>query len=57
VKTEDGEDVTDIALIHEQPDDDGVVIPARKLWQPTFEELQGELAAYLKGAAIKVVKR
>jgi len=57
VKTADGEDVTDIALIHEQPDDDGGVIPARKLWQPTFEALQDELAAELQGAAIKVLKR
>jgi len=56
-KTDDGDEVTDIALIHEQPEDDGTVIPARKLWQPTYEELQGELAEELAGTAIKVLKR
>ena len=57
VKTRDGEEVTDVALIHEQPDDDGTIIPARKLWAPTFEEVKDELAAELSGTAIKVLKR
>lgn len=56
-KGKDGEEVTDIALIHEQPDDDGTIIPARKLWAPTFEESKDELAAELSGTAIKVLKR
>lgn len=43
VKTDDGEDVTDIALIHEQPNNDGTKIPARKLWEPTFDEVKEEL--------------
>ncbi len=57
VLTKDGEDVTEIALIHEQPDDDGTVMPARKLWQPTFEEVKDEVAAQLSGAAIRAFKR
>ena len=43
VRTKDGEDVTDVAIIHKQPDNDGKVIPARKLWEPTFEEVKKEL--------------
>ncbi|HOS77603.1 MAG TPA: hypothetical protein PLL15_06130 [Syntrophales bacterium] len=57
VKTKDGAEVTDIALIHEQPDDDGEKIPARKLWQPTFDEVKEEVAAELKGIAIEVFKK
>jgi hypothetical protein len=57
VKDANGEEVTDIALIHEQLEDDGTIIPARKLWAPTFEEVKDELAAELKGTAIKVLKR
>lgn len=57
VKTKAGDEVTDIALIHEQPDDDGTVIPARKLWQPTFEEMKDEIAGELMGTAIKVFKK
>lgn len=57
VKTKDGEEVTDIALIHEQPEDDGKVIPARKLWAPTFEETKEEVAKELIGTAIKVFKK
>jgi hypothetical protein len=57
VKTPDGQDVTDIALIHEQPEDDGKVIPARKLWKPTFEELKPSLVKELKGIAIEVFKK
>lgn len=57
VKSEDGEDITDIALIHEQPDDDGEKIPARKLWKPTFEELKDEIAGDLIGTAISVFKK
>lgn len=56
-KTDDGDDLTNIALIHEQPEDDGEVMPARKLWQPTFDELQEELAVDLQGTAIEVFKR
>ncbi len=43
VRTKEGDDVTDIALIHEQPDNDGTKIPARKLWEPTFDEVKTEL--------------
>lgn len=57
VKTKDGADVTDIALIHEQPDDDGKVIPARKLWKPTFEEMKPGIETALKDIAIEVFKR
>lgn len=57
VKSKDGTEVTDIALIHEQPDDDGTVIPARKIWAPTFEELKEEIALELMGTAIKVFKK
>jgi hypothetical protein len=57
VKNKKGDEVTDIALIHEQPEDDGKVIPARKLWQPTFEEMKDELAGELIGTAVKVVKK
>lgn len=57
VKTDEGDDLTDIALIHEQPEDDGEVIPARKLWQPTYEELKDEIAADLIGTAVKVFKK
>lgn len=57
VKTKDGDEVTDIALIHEQPEDDGTVIPARKLWKPTYEEMKDEITAALKDIAIEVFKR
>lgn len=57
VKDGNGEEVTDVALIHEQPDNDGTVIPARKLWEPTYNELKDEIAAELKGAAIGVFRR
>lgn len=57
VKTNDGEEVTDIALIHEQPENDGKVIPARPLWKPTFEELKPDIVTELKGIAIEVFKK
>lgn len=57
VKTKDGADITDIALIHEQPDDDGKKIPARKLWKPTFEAMKAGILAELKGIAIEVFKK
>lgn len=57
VKTDDGEEVTDIALIHEQPDDDGVKIPARKLWKPAFEETKDEVGSELMGTAVMVFKK
>lgn len=57
VKTKDGEELTDIALIHEQPEDDGKIIPARKLWKPTFEEMTPGIAAALKGVAMEVFKK
>lgn len=57
VKSKDGEDVTDIALIHEQPEDDGEKIPARKLWKPTFDEMKAGILAELKGIAIEVFKK
>jgi len=57
VRTKDGDDVTDIALIHEQPEDDGTKIPARKLWKPTFEEMKESVHTALKGIAIEVFKK
>jgi hypothetical protein len=57
VKEKNGQDVTDIALIHEQPEDDGTKIPARKLWKPTYEEVKPEVVKALKGIAIEVFKR
>jgi len=57
VKTDEGEELTDIALIHEQPEDDGKVIPARKLWKPVFEEMEPSVSAALKGIAIEVFKK
>ncbi|MFZ2949455.1 MAG: hypothetical protein WA003_08210 [Desulfuromonadaceae bacterium] len=57
VKSKDGADVTDIALIHEQPDDDGKKIPARKLWKPTFDEMKTGILQELKGIAIEVFKK
>ncbi len=57
VLTKDGEEVTEIALIHEQPDDDGTVMPARKLWKPTFQEVKDEVAAELAGVTIRAFKR
>lgn len=57
VKTADGNDVTDITLIHEQPEDDGKVIPARKLWKPTFEEMKPGIESALKDIAIEVFKK
>lgn len=57
VKDKDGQDVTDIALIHEQPEDDGKKIPARKLWKPTFEEMKTKIAHALQGIAIEVFKK
>ena len=57
VKTKDGADVTDIALIHEQPEDDGKKIPARKLWKPTFDEMKAGIAAELKGIVVEVFKK
>ncbi|MCP3942213.1 MAG: hypothetical protein GY710_12105 [Desulfobacteraceae bacterium] len=56
VTTKDGEDITDIAIIHEQPDNDGKKIPARKLWQPTFDEIKDTTGADLMDTAIKVFK-
>jgi hypothetical protein len=57
VKTDGGDEVTDVALIHEQPEDDGKVIPARKLWKPTFDELKPDIEKALKGIAIEVFKK
>jgi len=57
VKEKNGQDVTDIALIHEQPKDDGKKIPPRKLWKPTFEEMKPSIVKALKGIAIEVFKR
>lgn len=57
VKDKNGADVTDIALIHEQPEDDGKKIPARKLWKPTFKEMEPGIGKALKGIAIEVFKK
>lgn len=57
VKSKDGADITDIALIHEQPDDDGKKIPARKLWKPTYEAMKAGIVTDLKGIVIEVFKK
>jgi hypothetical protein len=58
VKTKDGEDLTDIAIIHERPDDDGTKIPAaRKLWKPTWDEVKNDVAGEITGVAIRVFKK
>lgn len=57
VKTKDGEDITELALIHEQPDDDGTKMPARKLWKPVFNEVKGDVASELMGVTIKAFKK
>jgi len=57
VKTKDGEEITDIAIIHEQPDNDGTKIPARKLWEPTWNEVKGDVASELMGVTIRTFKR
>jgi len=57
VRTKDGEDVTDIAIIHEQPDNDGKKIPARKLWEPTFEEMKDEIPPEIMGATMRMFKK
>jgi hypothetical protein len=56
VKNDDGEDVTDIAVIHEQPDNDGKKIPARKLWEPTFEEMKEEIPPEIMGGVTGLIK-
>ncbi len=56
MKNDDGEDVTDIAIIHEQPENDGKKIPARKLWEPTYNEVKDDVVAELSGVVIKVLK-
>jgi len=56
VKTDEGDDVIDIAMIHEQPNDDGSKIPARKLWKPTYEEVKGELPEKVMNAVIRMVQ-
>jgi len=57
VQTKDGEDLIDIAIIHEQPDDDGQKIPPRKLWKPTFEEVKDDVIAGIKGVTIRVFQK
>ncbi|MDD5107563.1 MAG: hypothetical protein PHC49_18365 [Desulfuromonadaceae bacterium] len=57
VKSKDGGDLTDIALIHEQPKNDGKKIPPRKLWEPTFKEMKPSIVKALKGIAIEVFKK
>lgn len=57
VKAPNGQDVTDIALIHEQPENDGKKIPARKLWEPTFKEMKPGLEKELQGIAIEVFRK
>jgi len=56
VRTEEGDEVVDIAMIHEQPNDDGSKIPARKLWEPTYEEVRKELPEKVMQAVIQMVK-
>jgi hypothetical protein len=50
VKGKDGEEITDIAIIHEQPEDDGTIMPARKIWKPSFEEAKEVLPESIMGA-------
>ena len=57
VKTKDGEDVTDVAIIHEQPDNDGKKIPARKLWEPTFREMEEDIPPEIMGVVTELVKK
>lgn len=57
VRTKNGEEITEIALIHEQPDDDGSKMPARKLWKPVFEEVKDEVASELTGVTIRAFKK
>lgn len=56
VQTKDGEDITDIAIIHEQPDNDGKKIPARKLWEPTMKEMEDEIPPEIMGATMRLFK-
>ena len=57
VMTKDGEDLTDIALIHEQPDDDGKKMPARKLWKPVHDEIKDKISSDLAGVGIRVFSK
>ncbi|MBI4621045.1 MAG: hypothetical protein HY739_12940 [Desulfobacterales bacterium] len=57
VKTKDGEEITDIAIIHEQPDNDGTKIPARKLWEPTWNEVKDDVASDIMGVTIRTFKK
>jgi len=57
VKTKDGEDITDIAIIHEQPDNDGKKIPARKLWEPTMKEMEGEIPPEIMGGIMRMFNK
>ncbi|PKN67184.1 MAG: hypothetical protein CVU57_04325 [Deltaproteobacteria bacterium HGW-Deltaproteobacteria-15] len=57
VKTKDGEELTDIAIIHEQPDNDGKKIPPRKLWEPTFKEMEKEIPAGITGGVRKFFEK
>jgi hypothetical protein len=57
VQNQDGEDVTDIAIIHEQPDNDGKKIPARKLWEPTFNEMKDEIPPEVMGSVKRMFEK
>ena len=58
VKEKGGQDVTDIALIHENPEDRPRKRGKdRKLWKPTFEEVKPGVEAALKGIVIEVFKK
>ncbi len=57
VKNKDGEDVTDVAIIHEQPDNDGKKIPPRKLWEPTFEEMKDDIPPEIMSGVTRMLKK
>ena len=57
VKNKDGEDVTDVAVIHEQPNNDGTKIPARKLWEPTFEEMKETIPPDIMAGVTELAKK
>jgi len=57
VMTDDGDDIVDVALIHEQPDNDGTIMPARKLWEPTFKEVEKELPGNIIKSVVNMVKK
>ncbi|MCG8553585.1 MAG: hypothetical protein MI799_24540 [Desulfobacterales bacterium] len=56
MKNDEGGDVTDIAVIQEPPDNDGNNIPARDLWQPTFDEIKEEIPPEIMGGVTGLIE-